>query len=49
MEGGSQHERTSIARHLKSWGLNDGDEQLLILNVAQHGLAVTVMQQFARL
>ncbi len=41
--GGRQHERAAVARHLPCWGLTVDAEQVLIVNGAQHGLAVTVM------
>lgn len=41
--GGRQHERASVARHLQCRGLSVSDEHVLIVNGAQHGLAVTVM------
>lgn len=40
---GRQHERASVARHLQCRGLSVDEEQVLIVNGAQHGLAVTVM------
>ncbi len=41
--GGRLHERASVARHLRRRGLNVPAEQVLIVNGAQHGLAVTLM------
>jgi len=41
--GGRPHERASVARHLASRGVAVGGEQVLIVNGAQHGLAVTAM------
>ena len=41
--GGRRHERTIIARHLASRGLQLSAEDVLIVNGAQHGLAVTTM------
>jgi len=41
--GGRQHERATVARHLRSRRLEVGAEQVLIVNGAQHGLAATVM------
>ncbi|MGC5833706.1 PLP-dependent aminotransferase family protein [Ralstonia pseudosolanacearum] len=41
--GGRQHERAAVARHLPCRGLTVDAEQVLIVNGAQHGLAVTVM------
>lgn len=40
---GRSHERASVARHLQCRGLNVAEEQVLIVNGAQHGLAATVM------
>ena len=40
---GRQHERASVARHLLSRGVNVAAEQVLIVNGAQQGLAVTLM------
>lgn len=40
---GRQHERASVARHLKTRGLSVDAEQVLIVNGAQQGLAVTLM------
>ncbi len=42
---GRQHERASVARHLQARGLNVDAEQVLIVNGAQQGLAVTLMAQ----
>lgn len=41
--GGRLHERTSVARHLGGRGLTVEATQVLIVNGAQHGLAVTLM------
>ncbi|MBV4457824.1 PLP-dependent aminotransferase family protein [Pseudomonas sp. COR58] len=40
---GRQHERASVARHLRSRGLSVEAGQVLIVNGAQQGLAVTLM------
>lgn len=40
---GRLHERASVARHLASRGLTVAAEQVLIVNGAQQGLAVTMM------
>ncbi|MFJ2320539.1 PLP-dependent aminotransferase family protein [Pseudomonas sp. NPDC087817] len=40
---GRQHERASAARHLLARGVNVEAEQVLIVNGAQQGLAVTLM------
>ncbi|QAX85680.1 GntR family transcriptional regulator [Pseudomonas sp. DTU12.3] len=40
---GRSHERASVARHLLSRGVNVDAEQVLIVNGAQQGLAVTLM------
>ena len=40
---GRQHERASVARHLLSRGVSVEAEQVLIVNGAQQGLAVTLM------
>jgi len=42
-QGGRPHERQTIARHLRNRGIRVGGEQVLIVNGAQQGLAVTVM------
>ncbi|WP_432217091.1 PLP-dependent aminotransferase family protein [Pseudomonas kribbensis] len=42
---GRQHERASVARHLQARGLSVDAEQVLIVNGAQQGLAVTLMAQ----
>lgn len=42
---GRQHERASVARHLQARGLNVDAGQVLIVNGAQQGLAVTLMAQ----
>jgi DNA-binding transcriptional MocR family regulator len=41
--GGRPHERAAIAVHLESRGLSVPAEQVLIVDGAQHGLAITVM------
>ncbi len=41
--GGRLHERAAVARHLLDRGLGVAAEQVLIVNGAQHGLAVTLM------
>ena len=41
--GGRPHDRAVVARHLALRGLRVGAEQILIVNGAQHGLAVTAM------
>ncbi|GLU35104.1 PLP-dependent aminotransferase family protein [Trinickia caryophylli] len=41
--GGRPHERASVARHLSSRGLAVDPEHVLIVDGAQHGLAVTAM------
>ncbi|WP_374348529.1 PLP-dependent aminotransferase family protein [Chitinimonas sp.] len=41
--GGRPHERAIVAQHLRVRGLEHPGEQVLIVNGAQHGLAVTVM------
>ncbi|MEO6853323.1 MAG: PLP-dependent aminotransferase family protein [Rhodoferax sp.] len=41
--GGRMHERACIARHLKSRGLVAEPSRVLLVDGAQHGLAVTVM------
>lgn len=40
---GRPHERASVARHLHARGLSVNAEQILIVNGAQQGLAVTMM------
>lgn len=40
---GRQHERASVARHLTARGVNVDAAQVLIVNGAQQGLAVTLM------
>lgn len=40
---GRTHERALVARHLHSRGLAVGEDQVLIVSGAQHGLAATVM------
>ncbi|WP_248742131.1 MULTISPECIES: PLP-dependent aminotransferase family protein [unclassified Pseudomonas] len=42
---GRQHERALVARHLQARGLSVDAEQVLIVNGAQQGLAVTLMAQ----
>lgn len=44
--GGRLHERASVARHLALRGLTVPGEQVLLVNGAQHGLAVTLMALF---
>lgn len=41
--GGRSQDRVSIARHLRRRGIATGADRVLIVNGAQHGLAVTVM------
>jgi len=41
--GGRMHERACVARHLESRGLAAEPSRVLIVDGAQHGLAVTVM------
>lgn len=41
--GGRQHERAAMARHLASRGLGVGADQVMIVNGAQQGLAITTM------
>jgi DNA-binding transcriptional MocR family regulator len=41
--GGRKHERAIMARHLASRGLQLGAEDVVIVNGAQHGLAVTTL------
>jgi DNA-binding transcriptional MocR family regulator len=41
--GGRMHERARVARHLESRGLAAEPSRVLIVDGAQHGLAVTVM------
>lgn len=42
-QGGRSHERQTLARHLRNRGIRVPAEQVLIVNGAQHGLAVTLM------
>ncbi len=42
-QGGRRHERQTVARHLRNRGIRVPGEQVLIVNGAQQGLAVTVM------
>ncbi|HAT29761.1 MAG TPA: GntR family transcriptional regulator [Janthinobacterium sp.] len=42
-QGGRPHERASVARHLRNRGIRVPGQQVLIVNGAQQGLAVTVM------
>lgn len=42
-QGGRPHERQTMARHLRNRGVRVPAEQVLIVNGAQHGLAVTLM------
>jgi DNA-binding transcriptional MocR family regulator len=41
--GGRPHERAIVARHLRRRGLRVGGESVLIVNGAQHGLAVAAL------
>lgn len=41
--GGRLHERASVARHLATRGIDAPAEQVLMVNGAQHGLAVALM------
>jgi DNA-binding transcriptional MocR family regulator len=41
--GGRRHERAAVGRHLRRKGLGVDGDQVLIVNGAQHGLAVTVL------
>ena len=41
--GGRAQDRASVARHLRRRGLDIDGERLMLVNGAQHGLAVTVM------
>jgi DNA-binding transcriptional MocR family regulator len=41
--GGRKHERATMARHLACRGVQVGAEDVVIVNGAQHGLAVTTM------
>ena len=41
--GGRRHERSMIARHLATRGLTVGADEVVIVNGAQHGLAVAAM------
>ncbi len=43
---GRTHERASVARHLHNRGLTVKSEQVLLVNGAQHGLAVAMMALF---
>ncbi|AJY43074.1 PLP-dependent aminotransferase family protein [Burkholderia humptydooensis] len=42
-QGGRRHERQTVARHLRNRGIRVPAEQVLIVNGAQQGLAVTLM------
>ncbi|MBS0343253.1 MAG: PLP-dependent aminotransferase family protein [Proteobacteria bacterium] len=42
-QGGRRHERETVARHLRNRGVRVPGEQVLIVNGAQQGLAVTAM------
>ncbi|MBO9680547.1 MAG: PLP-dependent aminotransferase family protein [Acidovorax sp.] len=42
-QGGRRHERETIARHLRNRGVRVPGEQVLIVNGAQQGLAITAM------
>jgi DNA-binding transcriptional MocR family regulator len=41
--GGRAHERASVARHLARRGLDVGEDQVMLVDGAQHGLATTVI------
>src|ERR1700742_2908751 len=41
--GGRRHERASVARHLARRGLSVTEDQVMLVDGAQHGLATTVM------
>jgi DNA-binding transcriptional MocR family regulator len=41
--GGRPHERATVARHLACRGLTVGADRVMIVDGAQHGLAITVM------
>lgn len=41
--GGRQHERATVARHLSSRGLTVGEDRVLLVAGAQHGLATSAM------
>jgi DNA-binding transcriptional MocR family regulator len=43
---GRSHERAAVARHMRSRGLGVEAEQVLLVNGAQHGLAVAMMALF---
>lgn len=43
---GRAHDRAAVARHLRRRGLDVGRERVLIVDGAQHGLAVTAMSLF---
>ncbi|MEV4146444.1 PLP-dependent aminotransferase family protein [Amycolatopsis sp. NPDC049691] len=43
---GRAHDRAAVARHLRRRGLDAGRERVLIVDGAQHGLAVTAMTLF---
>ncbi|MEM5433388.1 PLP-dependent aminotransferase family protein [Cupriavidus oxalaticus] len=45
-QGGRPHERQTVARHLRNRDIRVGGDQVLIVNGAQQGLAVTVMALF---
>lgn len=45
-QGGRPHERQTVARHLRNRDIRVGGDQILIVNGAQQGLAVTVMALF---
>ena len=44
--GGRRHERQTLAKHLRNRGIRIGPEQVLIVNGAQQGLAVTAQVLF---
>ncbi|MEV4058030.1 PLP-dependent aminotransferase family protein [Amycolatopsis sp. NPDC049688] len=44
---GRAHDRAAVARHLTRRGLDAGRERVLIVDGAQHGLAVTAMTLFS--
>ncbi|MBE1502380.1 DNA-binding transcriptional MocR family regulator [Amycolatopsis lexingtonensis] len=43
---GRAHDRAAVARHLRRRGLDVGRERVLIVDGAQHGLAITAMTLF---
>ncbi|PRC91623.1 PLP-dependent aminotransferase family protein [Solimicrobium silvestre] len=42
-QGGRPHERQTVAKHIRNRGIRVAGEQILLVNGAQQGLAVTVM------